>query len=56
MKCSICGYDFPTHHWEGNLSFKEQIERTRKKVRDHYVRDHQDIMIILSLFKEDDEK
>lgn len=52
MKCSICGYEFPTHEWEGTLTFKEQIVRTEKKVKDHYVRDHVDIMIILSYFKE----
>ena len=59
MKCSICGYEFPLHDWEGTLSFKEQIARTEKKVRDHYVRDHRDLMIILSMdsseFKETEE-
>ena len=55
MKCSICGYEFPIFDWEGTLTFKEKIRRTEKKVTDHYIRDHRDLMIILSLFKENGE-
>ena len=50
MKCSVCGYEFPLFRWEGKLSIEEQIKHTEKKVRDHYVRDHRDIVVILSLF------
>ncbi len=49
MKCSVCGYMFPIHGWEGKASMKDQVKNTMKKVRDHYVRDHRDIVIIASL-------
>ena len=51
MKCTICGYEFPTFEWESKMTFSEQIANTEKKVRDHYTRDHRDLLIILSLFR-----